>query len=800
MRTPALIILIFFTTHLSAQPALLKAPQHAAQDLVFRLTGEQVKTIFSTKGTPDFDYQYLGQLIDSIPYGKPLPDTFPNGHYLRLSLVKDRVETEIYTIQPFQLHLLNNARDFSLQLTDSLGQIISDAKVKINYRKVRFDEISQTYRLKKSNQQGLLSISWSGQTYYYQVDRTYNRSFLNRLGKGYIQYGLVRYLWRPVRFAAALPVESVQSLIQNYPTYRMRQTGNFFSRLYYKIACIFDPYYCDSYGRTSPQYEGFLLTDKPIYRPGDTLFWKAYLLKRRNGKPFQKPIELQLHNLGKLRWSSRALIPQSPGNYHDYLVLEDSLNLRLDSYLSFQLSHQEESLIYSSVRYEDYELGRSQLSARALKNKAYRGDSIQFEVSALDDNARPLVGAELKVFLLTKQVEKHLSDRLFLPDTLLEHSLFLEAEKNTPIKFPTTDFPTANFTITAHFELLSADKERLTKQLDLEFYQEERLVSYTLDEDTLNFHLKENGQSIRDTLTMLTRDQDGKILHREVIALPLKWPLETQVWDYTFEQNTWKDQLRLKEEEASLQFSTNRQDNEVSIKAINPHRLPFHYFFYELDKEIARGYTTDLDTIWEAGIQKNTYLAVQYLWRGEIIEHNYEISGQSDALEISWSIPTQVEPGEQVPISLSVKDESGKPRADVDISLFALTSKFQDYQLPDIPDQTKALRKRIVFNSFRLLPKPQNLASTSLNYEFWQTLTDLDQNLYYQFRFPQDTIYQFSYPAQDSITQFAPFIDGQAVYIIEVDNSPVFFNWTTNKQPYSFRIGAGRHHIRLRLR
>ncbi len=90
----------------------------------------------------------------------------------------------------------------------------------------------------------------------------------------------------------------------------------------------------------------------------------------------------------------------------------------------------------------------------------------------------------------------------------------------------------------------------------------------------------------------------------------------------------------------------------------------------------------------------------------------------------------------------------------------------------------------------------------NLDFEAWKILSAIDTIEYYRFIYPGDSIYRFEYQAVDSITQFAPFIvwDGAItpVHVIYLDSKPVYFSWSTNTRPYSFKIDNGYHQIKLR--
>ncbi|MEM6379454.1 MAG: hypothetical protein AAF705_14695, partial [Bacteroidota bacterium] len=218
MRTLFLVAgLLFFNLPLISQD-LLKSPQHAAQDFLFQLTNEQAKALYKTDGPTDFDYQLLRTLVDSIPFREKLARNYPAGHYLRVSLIRDQVESELLSFQYFQAHLLDNHRDFCLQVIDTSGQIIRDAKVKINNRRIRFDESTQSYRVPKANRKGRLTIERNGVVHFYEVSRRYNKSVLNRLGGNYVYFGAVKYIWRPIKFVVITPIEGIKSIIQGYAT------------------------------------------------------------------------------------------------------------------------------------------------------------------------------------------------------------------------------------------------------------------------------------------------------------------------------------------------------------------------------------------------------------------------------------------------------------------------------------------------------------------------------------------------------------------------------------------------------
>lgn len=801
MRTPCQILLLvcFAVTNLLGQN-LLESPQHATHDYLFQLTNEQAKDLYQTDDAIDFDYQLLRNLVDSIPFGEKLNKNYPAGHYLKVRLNQDQVVSELISFQYFQAHLLDNHRDFSLQVVDTSGQIVKDAKVKINKRGIRFDEATQSYRVAKANRQGLLSIERDGVVHFYELTRQYNKSVLNRLGGNYVKYGLVKYIWRPIKFVVTAPVEGVISLIRGRATPRIYRSGRFFSRLYGKVACIFDGYYCDD-NRKADKYSGYLVTNKPIYRPGDTLRWKAFVVKTKNGKAYEKPVDVYLWDTYPIKVKSLGHQASNPGTYHGAFILADSLDFQLDRQLTLTLNHTGRTLMRTRVKYEDYELKKNEFTIQADPQVHYQKDSLQLFIKATDDNELPLADARVELLARITRIQSYTADSVFIPDTLfyLEQAL-LPQEKDT-IFIPTPDFPAANFSYQIKASLKTTDNELRTETLSLDFWDQREALEHQLVKDSILFEFKENDQSVPQEFHLRIEDPFGLSLTEKKVDLPFQMPIETYAANYVFtkENKQWSRTISLSQGEAGLSFLTERVGDQVLVQTINPHQLPFNYFFYELNQEKAHGFTQKLDITWSVNPSKNAYLSVQYLWNGRMISQDYQIPVKEKELQITTNLPSTINPGESREIEIQVQNSAGQAVPDVDLTAFGLTRKFENYSVPTLPDLRKGPKQRKIYNEFTKRENNPQISDTDLNYDFWNPMAGLESKPYYNFRFPQDSVYRYSYPTVDSTTQFAPFFGKEPIHVIEVDRKPVYFSWTNNEQPYSFYIQAGYHEIRIRL-
>jgi TonB-dependent SusC/RagA subfamily outer membrane receptor len=199
---------------------------------------------------------------------------------------------------------------------------------------------------------------------------------------------------------------------------------------------------------------------------------------------------------------------------------------------------------------------------------------------------------------------------------------------------------------------------------------------------------------------------------------------------------------------------------------------------------------------------ENYYLSVRFLWGGRIQDETYKIPYADRKLTVSVTQPKIVYPGQRSRIEVLVTDADGEPVPGVDLTAYGLTLKF-NYTAPSLPDLNEYRKEKTVINNFSI--KPQQILNSKgllLDYETWKLMASADTIEYYKFIYPDSVIYRYEYYTDDSLTQFSPFIvsegEFQPVHVIWVDSKPVYFSWSTHRQPYSFRISSGLHKVKIR--
>ncbi|MCG8701258.1 MAG: carboxypeptidase-like regulatory domain-containing protein, partial [Bacteroidales bacterium] len=195
------------------------------------------------------------------------------------------------------------------------------------------------------------------------------------------------------------------------------------------------------------------------------------------------------------------------------------------------------------------------------------------------------------------------------------------------------------------------------------------------------------------------------------------------------------------------------------------------------------------------------FFTINYMWNGTMLDKSFKIDLNSQYIKIDVIQPSLMYPGQKANIKVIASDVNGNPVPNMDITAFGLTKKF-DYKAPNLPCFQERTPQQKLINTFNSEIPAIKKSQRSLDYNHWKKMARLDSLHYYDFLYPKNGLYSYTYIPTDSLTQFSPFVvkNGhlQPVGIIYVDHYPVYFNWNTVAQPYSFPVDSGYHQVRIR--
>ncbi|MEO5600884.1 MAG: carboxypeptidase-like regulatory domain-containing protein [Cyclobacteriaceae bacterium] len=740
---------------------------------IYKLNNEQAQELYSDMW--NLENSYLNTLHDFFPIDSLYNKTLPIGHYLFVSAKNGDFSGELQSVNNIDIKLLNNHRDLMMVFYDSTGKEISDAEVAVKRKKVRFDLKTQSYRLKKANKRGLVSARYQGHTSCVEIDRQYNNGFFVRTGRKIIHSFPVKDIISPVIYLK----KNVQNIINGGRPY--------LPPIFYKATRPLRP----------KQYQGFIVFNKPEYKPGDTVKLKAFITTRK-GKPFKKSatVILKQYRPEYLSRKLRTVEPFHDGAYKFEFKLTDILKLQLDNSYTIEFTNKKgHTLISNSFRFEDYELKSNAYSLRRENNGDGRPAALFFK--GTDSNDMPLFDVRAEILLKPSAIKNYYQQNVFIKDTLWFYQTKLEPIGETKVVLPDSIMPSASIEYTAVVSFLNSENERVVKEAELSFDKHELPFSISIKNDSL---LINSFNPIKRASSVRLEAHQGDKLFTKLINLPHKEKLNNFVDTYWVNYEGKNKSIIVSEEQDQLQILATRTQDSLFMTAENSRKISFRYFLFRNQSLIDKGQSDKLVIKRKSNSHDSYSLSVQYVWAGEGQTKEFDIPFDKKNLDIKIDHAPIVYPGENTAFAISVNDAFGKPVENVDLTAYAITKKFPSQHVVSVPDLSKPKRKRVAFNEFNTKRSDTDILKR-LDYSYWRKTLGLDSITFYKFMFP-DSGY-FEDRSKADMTQFAPFVIGygiETVAVIYVDGQPVYYKGVGTVEPYSFTIKPGIHKIQLRLR
>jgi alpha-2-macroglobulin len=723
--------------------------------------------------------------VDAYPADSIYKKEIVPGHYLHVNAINDQLEVTYRPVNNLTMQILDNSRDLLLIFFDNNGKELKANSVKINNRSIPLDKKLNAYRLEKTNRQGWVMVSFEGHTNFFDIYRTYNNTLLARTKRTALNRFQLRHVISPVTYT----YKSVKSLIK---------WGHLYPPgIYYRVQRWIEP-------RT---FGGYFVLNKPKYLPGDTVQFKTFIT-RRKGQPIKKRLDVYLtggsynanpsRRLGYQRKKIGEVRPYRPGAYSFDFILDDSLKLVLDQQYTISL----EGRGYAnypdgSFSYEQYELNQNFFSlTTAPANR--KNVPATLVLKGTDSNEMPLFDIRVQLYVKTKQVNDFFEKEVRVKDTLWVHQLKLESLGDTRVTLPDSIYPLAHLDYEVDAVFINTENERQIKSV------------------SLSYHAKKPGQiECRNDSVVFTHTNSGEykiigvnkneqtILRKNVI-LPFTSKIEPAVSRYALWLNGEEvETLRMNDVEDMVALLANRTHDSLFVTLQNPRKLAVRYQVFKNNRIVQEGIEDTFTIKRKTSPADQYYFSLQYVWAGDAKEQNYELPIQKRSLKISVNQPATVFPGQTNDVMVDVKDGLGRPVKDADLTAYAITRKFIQAQVPEIPNFEKYKRRK-AFNSFREKTRQTLRITKKLDYDFWKNKLGLDSIQYYHFLYPTNGWFRQEVAVADSITQIAPFVvkDGviQPVYYIYFGSEVKYYHEVETVTPYSFRADKEVGIIKIRLR
>lgn len=771
MKTTRFIILYIFLCQSFfsfAQSSLADSPRSSSEVYIYKIGKDDLRNVHLKDD--GFDEEMLKTFVSKYNVSENIP-VLSRGNYVLVKVIDNQLNYTEHAVDDLYAKIVPSEK-FVICLYDSLGNIIKDAEIRKGSSKLKYDKQTKTYSTNKIKDEQIIEISHNGVFHYLEIeDNQY-----------YDDNNFFETNWWKIR--------------------------SWWSKTRYGIKQIFYP----SERPTKQKYTGFVVFNKPKYKPGETVKLKAYL-SEYNGKRYDKPISLRLsedYYQSDIDTILTRLEPYRIGMYNYEFKLTEELDLKLDKNYTISLvtDDMNTNVIKGNFRYEDYELKSINFSLKSEKKDFALGDSIKLDMKVTDENDMAVYDGRVEVLITPERFDQSkmkTMDPVFIADTLWNYTIDLFGSSEKELIIPDSIFPpNVELQFKVKCTYLSIDNEKHTESLSLTRLNKKYTLDFSLDKGMLTIKELYLGKSQPIAAKLIISGENNELLYQDSVMLPHILAIPWNAADVTVETKNIKDYYFSDEaeKEQQLGYKFYRNNDSIYLKVDNPASIPFWYTIREKKEEIARGYTTQLNYAIKDTGEDGYSMQLTYLFGGggKSIEGLLPFSQKNITMDVTT--PTTVYPGQKANVQISVIDKKGQPVKDADITAYSFTSKFKNYSMPNIPIGGKARYAKQFRNThYEMDDDFYYNAKSNLTWKRWADAMKLDTIEYYKFLYPE-TYYVHKEQSSNGKTQLSPFvvIDGevQGVHMLWIDNRLYYTSQSQHLDIYAFEVDSGKHSLRFR--
>ncbi|MBE9602044.1 carboxypeptidase-like regulatory domain-containing protein [Pedobacter sp. MC2016-24] len=758
-----------------AQKKLSSSREAAYYTYIYQIKDHEAFAIAS-KSSAIVQESFLHSRIDSFytDSAKPLNRKLPFGNYLYVTAVQNKLTYTLKPVQNVNLEFINNRKEFQFMVTDLKGNRIDDAEVKIGKGKtVKFDAKAGLYKSNYGQKIKVIAVKYAGVSNYFTYEVGNNNNVYarrqNSFFKKFIYSAPVKYIWMPFRR-------------------------------------WFNP---DRYGNRkikNSTLPGYMVFNKPMYKPLDTVKFKAYLVDKNGTSLYNKTLRVSLDNYGQKKRILTNLDPYREGGYTYSFVLADSLKLQLDQHYTISLEQPKgdywETVYTGSFRYEDYELKSVSFKVRSDQKSYGPGSPVTVFMKATDENELVVPDGRVEVILRADDVFKYHQGRVFVKDSLWKTTVTMDPVGETKLVIPDSVFPKADLNFTAYFTFLNSNNERKTASERLKYNYENKRIKYEFKNDSLYLDYLVDEKPVPQPAVLQRKYPNKEAFDTLGIQLPTAIKLNYNAEAYVIKTASgYRQEIEITSLQPGISIAAAQGKDSVRIVVNNAHRVPFWFTVFSGNSILSKGYTRNLDTLFKHGTAKAVHVRINYLWAGKEMSLENSTYYMPNLLNVKLIGPDVVYPGQQVNLLVNVTDAENKPVPKTDVTAYAYTAKFKNGYAPGLPNFGKGhyARKLKPMANAQVL---QWTGDLQLNWDKWAKSMNLDTIEYYKFT-QTKSVYTLQEDGNDRLKAVvAPFVikDGaiEPVHILYIDGLPVYFSQANQLQRYAFEVSPGSHSIQLR--
>lgn len=757
--------------------------------LAFSITAKECQHLLMN-GVKNLDFVAERAPIDTLISNHSLYH-LPHGHYLIVKPQGEWLSWNIFSHHQHRLHLHEDHKQLNIAVVDEYGKAVKNADLRFEKRIMRFQKTTNSYS-SKHIKDGLLIAYLPTDTLFYKVKELEEKSIIRRR-LGYFSHSKTgRVITTPFRWTRnGLRYVSRGIKRGNWRIYKRP-----FKRLRSRFA--------------QQEIKGYIASNQPVYRIGDTLKLAAYVATKK-GRPVTDPLRLTIKQ--QKNYIDTMLTPQADGHYVFDWPLGDSL--KLDVQYAVQLKHSgkrhHQSSLYYQFKMEDYQLDEYSFELLTKDATFKTHEPVEIEVKVEDTNGLSVAATTIDGYLLSNSFIQLFADSASIPDTLWHFKQEMGNRTTLSLLPPDSIWPAAITKADLHLRFQGPSGEVSDHQTTLTVERPAWEPLLRLQGDSIFAFISSNND-YKIQSGKLTSYAGNVILESQEIAPNTSVKLNPYATIYKWSVDEKYTILRLHKEEDQLQFNYSWSNDSLQIHWLNPRKLLLHWSIKTSNGLLKTGESDEgiiSLNLAKSQQKKQLWLYFSYPWAGVNKQYKKDLQALNEQLTVHLETPEKIYPGQTENISISVYDTKGKPVKGTAIAAAAYNAQFTQKAPYSIsPIQFKGRRKPFVRQRYSMSLKT-NAGKVTITPQ-WYEKFNLQHDLYYRLRFPAvEGRHEYQLvTSQDSLAletaQVAPFLvkDGRLdpIYLMYLDNRLVYYYKAWRDTPYSIVASPGYHKLTLRTR
>jgi len=561
-------------------------------------------------------------------------------------------------------------------------------------------------------------------------------------------------------------------------------------------------------------FNGYLVTNKPVYLPHDTVKWKAYLEDPFEGNSLVKErlrisfAEHQSYGDVKQYYVSRSYRHEAPGVYFGEFVLGDSV--RMDRVYNLDVYGTRSGLhLQTLFKAEDYLLDDTHLKVTGQDYAVHQpGDSVNLYAYAYNSNNLPVLDGQITITVTHYSYFRPATEQTFIPDTLYSSTVAVNPNGETNIGFSTKDFPTILQGFTCRVSLINSNNEHADTSFNISFAAADRYIRVKQESNRVHAELILNKKSVGGKGSVIVQRANGRN-SETAITFP---------YDITVGENDQHVTFQLKNDTGAVMSYLQHvvQDAQISgvenfygdtaiLELSNPGRVFYRYSIFAGDDFRGYGYALG-DTVIKVVSKKGRTVSFigSYTWRGNTRRHDFAVFKMDRELDIELRKKDLVFPGQRDTISIRLSNKDGKAVSGTNVTVLAFNSQFKEDYTATLPYGGLIYPAYVSRQNRRIEPMYQITPGHLLATKAWLKRCGADTMFFYRnlYLLPNDVAW-VTYDIPGSVLpQVGIYLQRGGYYyhpqVIYINDRPVYLRQASGTDPAGFFVQEGRHSLRFR--